>query len=109
MLTEDRKASTEGTVSPPDQLKTRQIELHEALIQPRRGSAARRNGAPPGPIFTRWRSILRTSSGSVITARIRIGEPHRLQVNGAPGRAALVHLSDEPGPGGATFLGRDRT
>ena len=47
-----------------------------------------------------------TSSGSVITARIRVSEPQRLHVKGAPGRAALVHLSDELGPGGAAlFIG----
>jgi len=65
-------------------------------------------GSNPGggrPTFTRCRKILRTSSGSVITVRIRIGEPHRVQVKGAPGRAALIHLSDEPCPGAAAFLG----
>ena len=36
-------------------------------------------GSNPGggrPTFTRCRKILRTSSGSVITARVRRGEPH---------------------------------
>jgi hypothetical protein len=43
-------------------------------------------GSKPGgerPIFTRWRRILRSSSGSVITARIRIGAEHGRQTNGS--------------------------
>jgi hypothetical protein len=38
-------------------------------------------GSSPGggrPTFTRCRRIFLTSSGSVITARIRIGEPHHM-------------------------------
>jgi hypothetical protein len=35
------------------------------------------------PILTRWRRIFRTSSGSVITARIRIGAEQLGQTNGS--------------------------
>jgi len=77
-----------GHADPPEQ-GGRQIDHYAKL------------GSSPGgdrPIFTRCRKIFLTSAGSVIPARIRIGEPHLLQVKGAPGRAALVHLSNQPGP-----------
>jgi len=43
-------------------------------------------GSNPGgerPILTRWRRIFRTSSGTVMTARIRIGAEQRGQTNGS--------------------------
>jgi hypothetical protein len=45
-------------------------------------------GSNPGgeqQTFTRWRRNLRTSSGSVITERICIGELYRQQVSGSTG------------------------
>jgi hypothetical protein len=74
-------------------------------------------GSKPGgdrPIFTRWQTTegcsgsFGTSSGSVITARMRIGEPHLGHSRGAPGRVALVHLGNELGPCRSAVLVRDR-
>lgn len=48
-------------------------------------SRCRCDGCRPGggrPILVRWRRIFFTSVGSVITARIRIGEVHLGQTNG---------------------------
>ena len=53
-------------------------------------------GSKPGgerPILTRCRRILFTSSGSVITARIPIGEPHRGQVRGSTSYTSAMSLA----------------
>ena len=82
---ESRKASSvkhrtcgEDRVSHRSEKRAAGMSIKRSEIQPRRLPAGRSR-----PTFTRCRRILPTSSGSVITARIRIGEPHRLQVNGS--------------------------
>ena len=79
--------------SPGAETKETDWKLHEELTQPRSGSAALHQ-VPQD-----------------LSNLFRLGDhgknPHRLQVKGAPGRAALVYLGNEPSPGGATFSVRN--
>jgi len=95
-----RPKSSGERLTPRSEHERDRLSITRNEIQPRRGSAGR-----PRPIFTRCRRILRTSFGSVITAKIRhLGRTPRTDQ-----RVHFVNLGNEPVPGGATFLGRDRT